>query len=511
MSELLNAEAEQRVLGAMFCNNKLYQRIARALQPPDFGNALHARIFEAAGKLISEGRAADPVTMKLLFDQDQALKSAGGAKYLIQLAAAAPLSDEIDSELQVIADLKRRRELIAAAEAMLDDARSVQLDRPAGLIAKEHATRITEAMNGHRGAELEVLDLTTLQDKPVPPLRWLVPWWIPWGRVTGLYGAGGEGKTLLIQQLMTATALGRQWLGLDVAPVKSFGIFCEDDADEVHRRQADINQLYGCEFRDLGNMRIVPRLGYENVLMTFDERGKPHLTDLWWQLLEEAKDFGAQLFAVDTVADVFGGNEIDRVQVRAFVQMGLGGFARGIDGVTIAAAHPSRAGREEGYSGSTGWEFTMRSKCVLGRPKAEDGDQEQTDPNQRLLSRNKSNYGPRDEQLELFWRNGVFEHKPQPTGIFRTIDRNHADRVFMQLLDRFTAKGRFVTDSANAPNYAPRMFAKQPDAEGYKRGDFIAAMERLFHRGQIQRVSYRYDGHDKFRIEKQANVVEFPA
>lgn len=43
--------------------------------------------------------------------------------------------------------------------------------------------------------------------------------------------------------------------------------------DELHRRQADINRLYGCEFADLEDMRWLrwlPRFGEENFLMTFE-------------------------------------------------------------------------------------------------------------------------------------------------------------------------------------------------------------------------------------------------
>ena len=69
--------------------------------------------------------------------------------------------------------------------------------------------------------------------------------------------------------MMTAAALKKHWLGRSVFPVKSLGVFCEDDPDELHKRQADINRLYECEFSDLGNMRAVPRLGKDNFLMVF--------------------------------------------------------------------------------------------------------------------------------------------------------------------------------------------------------------------------------------------------
>ena len=96
---------------------------------------------------------------------------------------------------------------------------------------------------------------------PVPPRRWLVPDWMPMASATSLYGAGGEGKTLLAQMLATACAIGAKWLGIPVRQCNSLLHFCEDDLDEMHRRQDDINRHYGCNFADLAAMRWLPRLG----------------------------------------------------------------------------------------------------------------------------------------------------------------------------------------------------------------------------------------------------------
>jgi hypothetical protein len=67
----------------------------------------------------------------------------------------------------------------------------------------------------------------------VPARRWLVPDWLPSGVVTGLYGDGGVGKSLLAQQLQTAMAIGSVWLGLRVEEGASLGVYCEDSFDEL--------------------------------------------------------------------------------------------------------------------------------------------------------------------------------------------------------------------------------------------------------------------------------------
>ena len=71
------------------------------------------------------------------------------------------------------------------------------------------------------------------------------------GVVTGLYGDGGVGKTLLALQLQASMALGRKWLGVEVEQGKSLGVYCEDDKDELHRRRDDIADAIDCETDDL--------------------------------------------------------------------------------------------------------------------------------------------------------------------------------------------------------------------------------------------------------------------
>src|SRR6202021_2396546 len=84
-----NTEIEQALLGAIFRNSLAHGRVSDFLEPDHFGNAVHARIYAAIGKLIERGQLANPVTLKNLFDQDGALAEIGGAQYLVRLADAA--------------------------------------------------------------------------------------------------------------------------------------------------------------------------------------------------------------------------------------------------------------------------------------------------------------------------------------------------------------------------------------------------------------------------------------
>ncbi|MEK6591574.1 MAG: AAA family ATPase, partial [Pseudomonadota bacterium] len=181
---------------------------------------------------------------------------------------------------------------------------------------------------------------------------------------------------------------------------------CEDDADELHRRQFNINAQYGIEMGDLDDMLMVERAGKENALMDFDRRtdwGRPE--PLMSQLTHVVQEHGAQIVVLDTVADVFSGNEIVRNQVRRFITA-LRALAIKIQGVVILTAHPSNEGLNSGsgISGNRAWNNSVRSRLYLTK----DGNKDEGDKYVRWLKTMKSNYSANGGKLKLEWRRGCF-------------------------------------------------------------------------------------------------------
>jgi RecA-family ATPase len=351
------------------------------------------------------------------------------------------------------------------------------------------------------------IDPAILEGLPVPPRQWLVRDWVPMSRATSLYGAGGEGKTLLAQMLATACAVGGNWLGLTVKRCRSLLVFCEDDQDEMHRRQEDINRHFGCTFADLTAMRWLPRLGDNNSLMRFDG-GQPSHTTLFEELLRVVKEHGAELIIVDTLADIFTGNENDRAQARVFAQMALGLLARETQGAVLTLAHPSRIGINtgSGESGSTTWIGTFRSQLYLETPRPEEG--EPPEPDLRVLTRKKSNAARRNETIELRWENGVFLPIRPTTGILASIERRNCEQVFLRLLDKTAAEGQPVSSNTRSGNYAPRLFSRRPDRERFQKADFEWAMQALFAEGEITSEPYGRKGDLRFRIVRRQQQEE---
>lgn len=331
--------------------------------------------------------------------------------------------------------------------------------------------------------KLDVIDPSLWSGAQIPQRRWVVEGMVPCGAVTMLTGDGGLGKSLLTMQLLAAAAIGKPWLGLPVSPCRCLGIFCEDETDELHRRLADIADFYGIGFEGLRNLRLVSRVGQANELWTVDKYGKPKEPSLLYrQVLDEARSFGAQLVVLDSLHDLFPGNENDRTQARRFIGM-LRHIALSVDGAVILNAHPSLSGMSSGSgaAGSTAWNNACRSRWYLSRPKEEDQEQA-TDS--RVLRGMKSNYGRAGDTIRLKWSQGVFiaENDHLPGDVISKIDRKTA---FLKALDAVVAQKRTVSDKPRASNYAPRILETMPQARGHGKKALESAMLDLLAEGAI--------------------------
>jgi replicative DNA helicase len=126
-----NYEAEMALLGAILANNLVFDKVNEFLRPDHFADALHGRIYQAAGKLIERGQIANALTLKTLFDQDPALIEHGGAQYLARLAASVVTIINAEDYGRAIHDLHLRRQLIELGEQMVNTAHAQDLDLPA--------------------------------------------------------------------------------------------------------------------------------------------------------------------------------------------------------------------------------------------------------------------------------------------------------------------------------------------------------------------------------------------
>ncbi|MFP3020234.1 MAG: AAA family ATPase [Wolbachia sp.] len=310
------------------------------------------------------------------------------------------------------------------------------------------------------------IDTTAWTNTP-PERKWIIKDWLPVGSVTALYGDGGVGKSLLAQQLMTAAAAGKPWLGIDLEQIKTYGVFCEDDEEELWRRQCAINEFYqsGMESSDFqDNVGLWSRAGHNNQLMVFNNKDTGQLTTYFQELLEDIESFQPKLVVLDTAADLFGGNENDRSHVRQFIQTCCGRIAQVIKGAVLLLAHPSDSGmiRKTGTGGSTAWNNTVRSRWYLTRP-----DKANASPDERILSRKKSNYSQcNNGQMTLYWKNGAFVHDNSVLNSEPIIRDQYSKKLDLERMRKHEVILSLIRSSAYQGNiYTAGQFAKRFEGE----------------------------------------------
>ena len=164
-----------------------------------------------------------------------------------------------------------------------------------------------------------------------------------------------------------------------------------------------------------------------------------HSVEVWVRRLK------AELLVLDAAADLYGGEENNRAQVRTFIQL-LRGIALRNDCAILLLSHPSVDGMKTGrnYSGSTAWNNSVRSRLYFSAPAPGEGE---ADTDARILELMKSNRAQRGFKLCLRWKNGVFV----PEGTGENAARKMkigvaADEMFLKLLDERNSQKRHVSD-----------------------------------------------------------------
>ena len=269
---------------------------------------------------------------------------------------------------------------------------------------------------------------------PLPQREWLLDQWFPNKAVSVLFGQGGVGKTLLVHQLANCVATGAKFMGIETKTMPVLMVLCEDDALEISRRQLSINEwLQVNEITDSGpsNLLIWPRVGEENILVTWPQQGEDKAGEFYGQLCEQVQAVKAEqnaeeiLLVIDTAADTFGGNENIRREVNTFIKTYLGSFCTKYDATVLMLAHPSMSGIASGtgMSGSTAWENSVRARAYFSR--SDDAD------DVRTLSRKKSNYSQSGDSTDitLLWDEGVYQLPSSPGQMDRIENRALKNRI----------------------------------------------------------------------------------
>lgn len=329
-----------------------------------------------------------------------------------------------------------------------------------------------------------VADLALWSRIKASPTPFFMAGFIPQNEVTLVTGAGGGNKSTFGQQLATCSAAGLPMLGVDVAHGQALYITAEDHPDRLHWVQEHICQSLGVDMADLaGKLSLVSIRGrLNNELATFDQDGRLQPREAFELVRSTIAATGARLVVLDNVAHLFAGNENDRAQVTAFINL-LYVLCRE-HGVTILlVAHRNKVG--DTYSGSTAWLNAVRSQIVLERPEG-------LDPDARVLTVGKANYARPDQQIAFRWHDFALildsdlpaDRREELASIVMASADND---TFLTCLRERNRQERPVSENKASRTYAPKEFAAMAEAKGATAPRLEAAMDRLFRLGRIAR------------------------
>ena len=333
---------------------------------------------------------------------------------------------------------------------------------------------------------LLILPVSDLAGLEIPTQKWLVDQFIPERNVTLLYGDGGTGKSLLALQLCFSVTTGSLWLGLKTGRGPALFITAEDEIEELQRRLASICAPEGYIFSDLPNLHVASLNGRDAVLAAPNMKtGLMEPTALYAAVKKRVLALRPAVLVLDTLADLFGGDEIKRIQARQFIQLLQGLVAASDWGLAVVLlAHPSLSGMNSGSgtSGNTAWSNSVRSRLYLSRRTSRRGDGEIVEPDvdARVLTNKKTNRGKVGGEIALRWAAGRFVLVGAGEAS-ETPRRDVEDEVaFLAMLDEYAKGAREVSEAVSARNHAPKLFSEHAIGIDIGKARLAAAMDRLF-------------------------------
>ena len=336
-------------------------------------------------------------------------------------------------------------------------------------------------------------DLALWSVSPASPKGFIMPGFVPDREITLLTGAGGANKSTFGQQLATCVAASVLMLGVDVVQGAALYVTAEDDEARLHWVQTHICKALGVDMAGLaGKLHLSSVRGrLRNELATFDGEGKLKSSPAFAMLRATVARTRAKLLVLDNAAHMFAGNENDRSQVTAFVNL-LYSLCVDFGTTIILVAHSNKAG--DTYSGSTAWLNAVRSQIVVARPE------NSSDPDERILSLGKANYARPGEELRCRWHDFALcletDLAADVRSEYAAVAQDSADdAIFLTCLRQRTKQRRAVSEKLS-PSFAPTQFAKMAESKRIGKRRLEHAMERLFCSAAIERAEL-WKGDDR--------------
>lgn len=339
------------------------------------------------------------------------------------------------------------------------------------------------------------VSVTDVFSNPAQPPQFAWGELLPRGTTTLFSAHGGTGKSTIALMLAVAVAGGMgELFGQPAAHGPAVFVSLEDSAAIVRHRLAGI----------CSGLRIAPgKLAADLCIMdgtqwpelyAAESRHSGELTAGYLELLKIARELRPVLIVVDNASDAYGGDEIARRQVRAFMR-GLNRLAAESGAAVVLLAHVdkstsrSKDSQGEGYSGSTAWHNSARSRLFMQR----------TDSGNLEIEHQKSNYGRlMKNPIRLEWPVGGLPilmgdtSDPAVTQARAYRDRMQAAGL-LRLLDEYAGRGQFAGTSISARNNPRALLQSDPQYKALQisKDDHQRLLTTCQREGWLEAIEYR--------------------
>ncbi len=332
------------------------------------------------------------------------------------------------------------------------------------------------------------VSISDLYTNPPEPQRFLIDSILPGGVVTLLGAHGGSGKSTLALMATACLVTGRPFMGKATEKCRVVFYSGEDPAPVIRRRLSRI-----CRHMDISPHEL------SSGLMMLDATESPTLyngkeTSSLKSLRLDVNEFNPGAVFIDNASDTYDANEIERARVREFIRL-LASLGKENNAAVLLLAHIDKqtakgGGSSEGYSGSTAWHNSARSRLFLSAK--DDG---------LILEHQKSNLGLRSEPIYMQWtENGLLAQADAPGGI--------NDRAtILRLIGESYSRGEYISPSANATNNAYRVLQLSPEfPKRLSRQGLAAVIRELESNGMVTKETYS-NGHRNHRQRYAVGAV----
>lgn len=231
---------------------------------------------------------------------------------------------------------------------------------------------------------LKTVSLSDLLTNPPKPPEFVWAGRVPRGTSTLFAAHGGTGKSTIALMFAVSVATGRSLFGVETLRGNAVFVSLEDGPEVVRHRLASLCSAWQIKPDDLSGLLVLDGTHHPELyaphgpgLATSSVAAQ---TPSFTELKRSAQANGALLIVIDNASDAFAGDEIKRVQVRAFIRS-LNELATSCNAAVLLLTHVDKgtsrgrstsAGADnEGYSGSTAWHNSVRSRLFMSRVDAD--------------------------------------------------------------------------------------------------------------------------------------------